>query len=104
MKKILILMLIAVISNVKVSDGFSFAQLENRKGNLLIEFTHGVVTSPSGAGVEINHRGLNNYIFYGSGHEVGQHMLTMTIYNPATNYTDDIVFIKSIEYNKEKEV
>lgn len=99
MKKLIAFMLIAAISNVKVSDGFSFAQLENRKGNLLIEFTHGVVTSPSGDGIEINHRGLNNYIFYGSGHEVGQHMITMTIYNPMTDYTDDILFIASKPIN-----
>ena len=99
MKKLIALVIIAAISNVKVSDGFSFTKLENRKGNLLIEFTHGVVTSSSGDGIEINHRGLNNYIFYGPGHEVGQHMLTMTIYNPATNYTDDILFITSKHIN-----
>lgn len=65
-------------------------ELENRNGNIIIERVLGVVTdAENGDGCEFS----GNYISYRSVPEIsnGDVICTYLVYNPDTNYIDDIV-------------
>lgn len=81
------------IGNIVISNGFTFNRLEHRKGKLLIEIVDGVVISNKGDGKEELPRGKQNYTYYGRKYKKGQKMRSVIIYNPETNWTDDILFI-----------
>jgi hypothetical protein len=66
--------------------------LENRDGNLIIEIVIGVLLDELGNGQVLNTTSPFNYIAY-CGHiaaQPGDIILTILIYNPSTNYVDDI--------------
>lgn len=81
------------IGKAVVSNGFTFKELENRKGKLYIEITTGKVVKNGGHGKENVPRGKQNYIKYPSKYKKGTKMMSIIVYNPATNATDDILFI-----------
>lgn len=80
------------VGNVVISNGFTFEELESRNGKVYIELMSGVVTSSNGDGREISPRGKQNYVKYPKKFKKGTKMKSIVIYNPKTNYTDDIVF------------
>ena len=79
--------------NVVISNGFTFDELENRKGKLYIEITTGKVVGNSGEGKETVPRGEQDFIRYPRKFKKGTKMRSIIIYNPETNYTDDVLFI-----------
>ena len=90
----------------KLADGLEIVQeyntdelttdiLENRNGKIIIEKTIGKVTTKEKDGVILNTKDkYYNYISYSKvdDAEVGDIILTYFIYNPDTNYYDDILY------------
>ena len=79
--------------NVVISNGFTFDELEHRKGKMYIEITTGKVIGNSGEGKENVPRGKQDFIRYPEKFKKGTKMRSIIIYNPESNYTDDILFI-----------
>ena len=74
------------------SEALSTEPLENRNGKLIIERVIGVVdNAETGAGHELNNK--DAFISYSSVKEIsnGNIICTYLIYNPDTNYIDDII-------------
>lgn len=81
------------IGKAVVSNGFTFKELENRKGKLYVEITTGKVVKNGGHGKENVPRGKQDYIKYPSKYKKGTKMMSVVVYNPATNESDDILFV-----------
>lgn len=81
------------VGKAVISNGFTFKELENRKGKLYIEITTGKVVKNGGHGKENVPRGKQNYIKYPNKYKKGTKMMSVIVYNPDTNATDDILFI-----------
>lgn len=84
------------------ANELSLEELESRNGNLIIERTIGVVDdSTNGDGHEVNDK--NSYICYASvdGISNGDIICTYFIYNPETNYADDILMRFDYIINKQ---
>ena len=62
--------------------------LEHRDGKIIIEVVTGTVTNENGDG-QIDYQG---YIKYHGDLPVGTKVETMMVYNPANNYTDDVMY------------
>lgn len=77
------------------SDELTLDTLENRNGKVIVERCYSVVTDAhNGIGKVLNVSDKNfNYISYSrcEGIREGTLMLTYLVYNPDTNYCDDIV-------------
>lgn len=87
------------------SADLSLEDLENRKGKIIIEKCIGVVENSDGDGKVLNCYDSNyDYISYRSveDFQVGDTILTYLIYNPDTNYTDDI--LERFDYVIDREV
>lgn len=87
------------------SADLSLEDLENRKGKIIIEKCIGVVENSDGDGKVLNCYDSNyDYISYRSveDFQVGDTILTYFIYNPDTNYTDDI--LERFDYVIDREV
>lgn len=67
--------------------------LENRNGNIIIEKTIGIVLNSEGDGKILNVNDDHDYISYKGVENIkeGDIILTYFIYNPDTNYIDDIL-------------
>lgn len=80
------------IVQVRDASELSIEDIQQRNGNILIEEVIGVVTSAEGDGHALNYDG-NYYINYSRvpGAEVGTVVLSYFIYNPDTDYEDDII-------------
>jgi len=68
--------------------------LENRNGKLIIEKIIGIVTDNNGNGKILNAPEQFNYISYKyvEGAQKGNVILTYCVYNPYTDYYDDILY------------
>lgn len=87
------------------SADLSLEDLENRKGKIIIEKCIGVVENSDGDGRVLNCADPDYYyISYRSVEDFqeGDTILTYFIYNPDTNYTDDI--LKRFDYVIDREV
>lgn len=87
------------------SAGLSLEDLENRKGKIIIEKCIGVVENSDGDGRVLNCADPDYYyISYRSVEDFqeGDTILTYFIYNPDTNYTDDI--LERFDYVIDREV
>lgn len=87
------------------SADLSLEDLENRKGKIIIEKCIGVVENSDGDGKVLNCYDSNyDYISYRSVEDFqeGDTILTYFIYNPDTNYTDDI--LERFDYVIDREV
>lgn len=75
------------------SSDLNLKKLENRKGKIIIEKCIGVVNSSNGDGKILNCVDSDCYISYKDveNYQKGDTILTYFIYNPDTNYTDDIL-------------
>lgn len=75
------------------SSDLSLKKLENRKGKIIIEKCIGVVDSSNGDGKILNCADSDCYISYKDveNYQKGDIILTYFVYNPDTNYTDDIL-------------
>lgn len=77
------------------SSNLSGEILRNRNGNIIIEECIGVVTNAEGDGKILNcYDSEYNYISYKGIDKanVGDKILTYLIYNPETDYIDDIIY------------
>ena len=74
-------------------DDLDYETLTNRNGNIIIEKIIGVVLDEAGNGEILNTETEYNYISYRSVEDaqVGDIILTYCIFNPDTNYEDDII-------------
>lgn len=81
------------IIQVYDTDDLDYNILVNRDGKIIIEKTIGRVENSDGDGKIINTKSRNNYISYKyvEDAEVGDIILTYCIYNPDTEYEDDII-------------
>lgn len=87
------------------SADLSLEDLENRKGKIIIEKCIGVVENSDGDGRVLNCANPDYYyISYRSVEDFqeGDTILTYFIYNPDTNYTDDI--LERFDYVIDREV
>lgn len=87
------------------SADLSLEDLENRKGKIIIEKCIGVVENPDGDGRVLNCADPDYYyISYRSVEDFqeGDTILTYFIYNPDTNYADDI--LERFDYVIDREV
>lgn len=75
------------------SSDLNLKKLENRKGKIIIEKCIGVVDSSNGDGKILNCVDSDCYISYKDveNYQKGDTILTYFVYNPDTNYTDDIL-------------
>lgn len=95
------------IGTIEIIDSadLSLEDLENRKGKIIIEKCIGVVENSDGDGKVLNCYDSNyDYISYRSVEDFqeGDTILTYFIYNPDTNYTDDI--LERFDYVIDREV
>lgn len=95
------------IGAIKIIDSadLSLEDLENRKGKIIIEKCIGVVENSDGDGRILNCADPDYYyISYRSVEDFqeGDTILTYFIYNPDTNYTDDI--LERFDYVIDREV
>ena len=77
------------------SSELTFEILENRNGAIIIEECIGTVITSKGDGEILNpNNPTHNYISYKcvENANVGDMILTYFIYNPETNYIDDILY------------
>lgn len=76
------------------SNDLTLEMLQNRNGKIIIEKCIGKVTSPEGDGIVLNYDDTEHYYICYSGVEnisEGAIILTYFVYNPDTNYEDDIL-------------
>lgn len=76
------------------SNDLTLEMLQNRNGKIIIEKCIGKVTSPEGDGIVLNYDDAEHYYICYSGVEnirEGAVILTYFVYNPDTNYEDDIL-------------
>lgn len=83
---------IATIRTYNAED-LTYDILANRNGDIIIEKMIGTVTNRKGDGRLMGVGNKYNYISYKGvkGIRKGDTVLTVVIYNPSTNYEDDIV-------------
>lgn len=82
------------IVNIYDTDELTGEMLENRNGSIIIEKTIGIVLNDEGDGKILNtDDDYYNYINYSrvEGAKEGDIILTYCVYNPDTNYVDDIL-------------
>lgn len=82
------------IIEVYDSSELTLEMLQNRNGKIIIEKCIGMVTSPEGDGKVLNYTNPDYYYINYSGVEnirEGTIVLTYFIYDPDTNYEDDIL-------------
>lgn len=75
---------------VHIVEDATWEELESRPlYTTTVEVVHGTVTSEDGDGETVN----GSYIYYGhiDNIEVGDHVTTYCVYNPETQYADDII-------------
>ena len=74
-------------------DDLDYETLTNRNGNIIIEKIIGIVLDEAGNGEILNTNTGYNYINYKNvkDAQVGDVVLTYCIFNPDTNYEDDII-------------
>lgn len=76
------------------NSDLTLEMLQNRDGKIIIEKCIGIVTSPDGDGMVLNYEDAEHYYINYSGVEnirEGTVILSYFIYNPDTNYEDDIL-------------
>lgn len=75
------------------SEDLTLEMLQNRNGKLIIERCIGMVTSPEGDGTILDCDDEYYYISYSSMEdiEVGDVIVSYFLYNPDTNYEDDVL-------------
>ena len=76
------------------SSKLTIADLQNRKGNIIIEKCIGTVTDLNGNGEVLNCTNPDySYISYSNTKaNIGDIVLTYFVYNPVNNVEDDIIF------------
>lgn len=74
-------------------DDLDYETLTNRNGNIIIEKIIGIVLDEAGNGEILNTNTEYNYINYQNVKDarIGDIVLTYCIFNPDTNYEDDII-------------
>lgn len=74
------------------SSELSFEMLENRSGKTIVERCIGVVIDQdTGDGIMLNAKDSQNYIKYRPGNPSGTVFASYMVYNPETDYYDDII-------------
>ena len=96
---ILLVIILGALANIKVMDNslLSFDELEQRNGKLYISRSVGIILNSEGDGKELNPlEPEKDYISYNKainelGGEPGNVVVTYFVYNPFSNYYDDII-------------
>ena len=77
------------INSVEDFDRCTYA-VQNRNGKIIIEVVHAVVTSDNG---DARITADGSYIKYSADDvQTGDYMETVLVYNPATNFDDDVMY------------
>ena len=76
------------------TEQLTYDILTNRNGKIIIERLVGIVLDEEGNGKLFNGDDYYNYINYANVNDfkVGDYIVTYCVYNPMTNYVDDVMF------------